>query len=260
MGGASAWHFGAHFAGLWAAVAPGAGFSETTEFLHTDRRDAAARVGAEALAPLRRDRLRDQSLQRAHGAYNGEIDPQKQAGRRDGEGDGRRGHAARARYRPARRRTATIPIRRWRSTACWTPIAERGRDPWPRKVRSPPGPWPTTSMKWLTIDGMAQALGARAPGCRNHAATRAVNVTSANVTAFTLEFGPGGCPLDLAHAARGDRSTGRSSRRRSRVATAPGWRISARSMAAVDGRGWQARRPACTRSRPARPDRRRLPG
>src|SRR5438046_475292 len=34
MGGASAWHFGTHFAGLWAAVAPGAGFSETVEFLH----------------------------------------------------------------------------------------------------------------------------------------------------------------------------------------------------------------------------------
>jgi hypothetical protein len=34
MGGASAWHFGAHFAGLWAAVAPGAGFSESAQFLH----------------------------------------------------------------------------------------------------------------------------------------------------------------------------------------------------------------------------------
>src|SRR3954471_16309654 len=34
MGGASAWHIGAHFAGLWAAVAPGAGFSESAQFLH----------------------------------------------------------------------------------------------------------------------------------------------------------------------------------------------------------------------------------
>ncbi|HYF00972.1 MAG TPA: hypothetical protein VEJ18_18765, partial [Planctomycetota bacterium] len=29
MGGASAWHLGVHHAGLWAAVAPGAGFAET---------------------------------------------------------------------------------------------------------------------------------------------------------------------------------------------------------------------------------------
>ena len=32
MGGASAWQFGTHFASLWAAVAPGAGFGETAEF------------------------------------------------------------------------------------------------------------------------------------------------------------------------------------------------------------------------------------
>src|SRR5579863_1623852 len=32
MGGATAWHVGAHFAGLWAAVAPGAGFSETAQY------------------------------------------------------------------------------------------------------------------------------------------------------------------------------------------------------------------------------------
>lgn len=29
MGGAATWHIGAHYAGLWAAVAPGAGFAET---------------------------------------------------------------------------------------------------------------------------------------------------------------------------------------------------------------------------------------
>ena len=64
MGGASAWHIGAHFAGLWAAVAPGAGFSESAQFLHLtpDRRERAAQVGAEAVSPVRHDRLRDQPL------------------------------------------------------------------------------------------------------------------------------------------------------------------------------------------------------
>src|ERR1700733_11019112 len=33
MGGASVWDYGAHYAGLWAAAAPGAGFSETADFL-----------------------------------------------------------------------------------------------------------------------------------------------------------------------------------------------------------------------------------
>src|SRR5579872_3781848 len=33
MGGAACWQFGTHFAGDWAAIAPGAGFSETPDFL-----------------------------------------------------------------------------------------------------------------------------------------------------------------------------------------------------------------------------------
>jgi hypothetical protein len=34
MGGASCWQYGAHHAGLFAAVAPGAGFAETAQFFH----------------------------------------------------------------------------------------------------------------------------------------------------------------------------------------------------------------------------------
>src|SRR6185503_9767425 len=36
MGGASTWHFGTHYAGLWAAVAPGAGFAESEQYLKLD--------------------------------------------------------------------------------------------------------------------------------------------------------------------------------------------------------------------------------
>jgi predicted peptidase len=34
MGGAACWQFAAHYADLWAAAAPGAGFSETADFLN----------------------------------------------------------------------------------------------------------------------------------------------------------------------------------------------------------------------------------
>ena len=40
MGGAAAWQFAAHYAGLWAAAAPGAGFSETAEFLKVYQNEA----------------------------------------------------------------------------------------------------------------------------------------------------------------------------------------------------------------------------
>ena len=39
MGGAAAWQFGTHFAGDWAAIAPGAGFSESPDFLKVYQND-----------------------------------------------------------------------------------------------------------------------------------------------------------------------------------------------------------------------------
>ncbi len=59
MGGASAWDMGTHHAGMFAAVQPGAGFSETIEYLKlklTGRRRAAV-VGAEAVPSLRCHRI-----------------------------------------------------------------------------------------------------------------------------------------------------------------------------------------------------------
>ncbi len=44
MGGASVWHFAAHYPGLWAAASPGAGFAESAQYLkiktHRRRRSA----------------------------------------------------------------------------------------------------------------------------------------------------------------------------------------------------------------------------
>ena len=81
MGGASAWQFGTHFAGLWAAVAPGAGFSETAEF---------SKVFADGKTPPPwweqvLYRWYDSTVYAANlfntttVAYSGEIDGQKQA-------------------------------------------------------------------------------------------------------------------------------------------------------------------------------------
>src|SRR6478609_1107245 len=81
MGGASAWHFGVHFAGLWAAVAPGAGFSETTEFLHLKMDGPNAPTPWEQKLFHMYDAT-DYAVNLANTAtvaYNGEIDPQRQA-------------------------------------------------------------------------------------------------------------------------------------------------------------------------------------
>ncbi len=81
MGGASAWQFGTHFAGLWAAVAPGAGFGETAEFCHL------LGPGKTPPPPWEQTLWRwyDSTLYAANlantttVAYSGEIDGQKQA-------------------------------------------------------------------------------------------------------------------------------------------------------------------------------------
>ncbi len=81
MGGASTWHLGTHFAGRWAAVAPGAGFAETAEYNHVFAAGKTPPPWWEQVLY----RWYDATLYAANlantttVAYSGEIDPQKQA-------------------------------------------------------------------------------------------------------------------------------------------------------------------------------------
>ncbi|MEP6671547.1 MAG: prolyl oligopeptidase family serine peptidase [Chthoniobacter sp.] len=82
MGGGSTWQFGTHFAGLWAAINPGAGFGDTKEFM---------KLGTTPEKPLPPEW--EQTLWKWYDsaasvsnlantttvAYSGEIDGQKQA-------------------------------------------------------------------------------------------------------------------------------------------------------------------------------------
>ena len=81
MGGAAAWHFGAHFAGLWAAVAPGAGFSETPDFLKVWQKETLQPTPWETKLWHLYDAT-DYAINFFNCplvAYSGEIDRQKQA-------------------------------------------------------------------------------------------------------------------------------------------------------------------------------------
>lgn len=84
MGGAACWQFATHFAGEWAAASPGAGFSETAEFLHITQNDPIP-------IPWYQQRLWHwyDSVDYAENlfncptvAYSGEIDGQRQAAER----------------------------------------------------------------------------------------------------------------------------------------------------------------------------------
>jgi predicted peptidase len=193
MGGASTWQFGTHFAGLWAAVAPGAGFSETAQFLHLRE-----------MPPVWEQKLWHLYDAADYSAnlynvpvieYHGEIDPQKQAG------DVMEHALAEESLRLMRIEGPQTPHRYHPESKVilermLDPIVERGRDPYPRRVRFTTWTLAYNQMKWVTVDSLGQHWE-RARVDAEIAGPSAVHVTTSNVTAFTLEMGPGGCPLDL---------------------------------------------------------------
>ena len=198
MGGAATWHFAAHYGGRWAAAAPGAGFSETPDFLKVFQK--------EVLQPTWWEKklwhLYDATDYAANFfnlplvAYSGEIDTQKQAAdimekALAAEGMSMThviGPKTAHRYHPEAKVTIDSLI---------DAIVERGRDPYPRKIRFTTWTLAYNNMKWVTVD----ALGKHWERARLDAEIvddHNVKVTSANVTEFTLAMGAGGCPLDVA--------------------------------------------------------------
>ena len=189
MGGASAWDMGTHYAGMFAAVQPGAGFSETIEYLKL-------KLTGDAAPPWWEQKLFH--LYDATGyavnlyntatiAYNGEIDPQKQAA------DKMESAMAEAGLRMIRivgPQTAHKyhPDSKIEIARMLDGIAERGRDPYPREIKFTTWTLAYNRMKWVTIDAMGQHWD-RARLNAAISSESAVAVQTANVTAFSLEMG-----------------------------------------------------------------------
>ena len=198
MGGAAAWHIGAHHAGLWAAVAPGAGFAETQEYLKiTPEQRSAMPWWATKLwnwydATQYAGNLYNTPLV----AYSGEIDRQIQAARAMEASLAREGvrltHVIGPKTEHKYHPDSKVEINR-RLNA----LAARGRVAVPRKLRFTTHTLRYNKMKWLTVDGLDEhwerarvEAEIREPGF--------LVVRSENVNAFTLEFGPAEFPFDAA--------------------------------------------------------------
>lgn len=196
MGGASTWQFGTHYAGLWAAIAPGAGFSESAQFLRLklDGPDAPPWWEQKLYHLYDATDYAINLFNTPIVAYNGENDGQKQAAdmmekAMDAEGlrltrvvGPKTGHS----YHP----DSKVEIDRILDF-----IASRGRDPYPRKIKFTTWTLAYNQMKWITVD----ALGKHWERARVNAemvSDSGVNVETNNVTAFTIEMGSGGCTLD----------------------------------------------------------------
>lgn len=157
MGGASAWQMGAHYPGLWAAVAPGAGFSETPEFLRMRAEDVAAQPDWQR----KLWHLYNATDYAANFfnvptiAYSGEKDGQKQAAdimerfmKREkldlphiiGPGMGHKYH----------------PDSKIELDKRLAVIAERGKEDLPASIRFVTYTLRYNQMKWVTVDAMSK--------------------------------------------------------------------------------------------------------
>ena len=82
MGGAAVWQFGAHYTDRWCAISPGAGFSETPEFLKVFQSEEVNRIPSWQKTLWSWYNATDVAANFVNAptiAYSGEIDGQKQA-------------------------------------------------------------------------------------------------------------------------------------------------------------------------------------
>jgi pimeloyl-ACP methyl ester carboxylesterase len=202
MGGAACWNFAVHYSSKWAAAAPGAGFSETPDFLRVFQ--------GETLQPNDWQRkllhlydCTDWALNLFNCptvAYSGEIDKQKQAAdimAKACAAEGihlthiigpKTGHS----YHPV----AKVEVNRRIDS-----IAGKGKDSVPTTVRFTTWTLRYPTMHWVTVEGMASHWE-RALVKASVSDDDEIDVVTSNVTALTLNFPPGYCPLDATKVPR----------------------------------------------------------
>ncbi|MBC8003746.1 MAG: prolyl oligopeptidase family serine peptidase, partial [Opitutaceae bacterium] len=197
LGGAACWHFATHHSGLWAAAAPGAGFSETADFLKVFQR--------ETLQPT----WWEQKLWRMYDAtdyalnifncplvaYSGEIDGQKQAADMMAKALAAEnidmvhviGPKTPHRYHP----DSKIEINQRIDS-----IVAEGRNPMPRQVKFTTWTLRYNTMNWVTVDALEQHWE-KARVEAEIQPDNSINIMTKNVTALTLSMPSGLCPLPV---------------------------------------------------------------
>jgi dienelactone hydrolase len=199
LGGASAWHLGAHFASEWAAVAPGAGFAETPEFLRALASEKLAPTWwQEKLwqlydAPAYVENFRNVATV----AYSGEVDKQKQAADLMAKALDKAGvpmvHVIGAKEGHKYTPEAIASLNRLVDA-----LAERGRDPAPRRVSLATPTLKYNRQAWVVVDALGHHWD-KATVDAEVLGDGEVKVTTRNVTALTLDMAPARCPFSLGH-------------------------------------------------------------
>jgi dienelactone hydrolase len=195
MGGAACWQFAVHYAGLWAAAAPGAGFSETADFLKVFQNEKVQPTWYEKKLWHWYD-CTDYAANLFNCpvvAYSGEKDSQKQAADRMAAAMKKEGLALVHLIGPKtghsyERKTKDELNRRIDS------IVKHGRDAVPTHVLLTTWTLRYNRMLWLRIDGLEKHW--ERANVDALLGSDGVKIDTKNVTALTLSFEPGSCPLE----------------------------------------------------------------
>jgi pimeloyl-ACP methyl ester carboxylesterase len=199
MGGAACWQFAVHYPSTWVAAAPGAGFSETADFLKVFQKETLRPTWYEKKLWHMYD-CTDYALNLFNCptvAYSGSRDSQKQAAdmmARALKTEGIElvhviGQGAGHFYTPRAKTEINRRIDR---------IAEAGRNPVPAQVHFTTWTLRYHRCFWVRIDGLGQHWErARVDAVLTGGARGGPKIKTKNVSALTLTFPPGRCPLDV---------------------------------------------------------------
>lgn len=195
MGGAACWQFAVHYPSLWAAAAPGAGFSETPDFLKVFQKETLQPTWYEKKLWHLYDctDYAGNLFNLPTVAYSGEKDTQKQAAdmmaaamKKEGLSlvhliGPNTGHG----YHPQTKQELNRRIDR---------IASIGRKAVPERVHFTTWTLRYNRSFWIVVDELEQHW--ERADVEAHTWSDGFEVATKNVNAFTLEFGPGENPLE----------------------------------------------------------------
>ncbi len=204
MGGAAAWQFAVHYPGVWAAAAPGAGFSETPDFLKVFQKEDLKPTWFERKLWHMYD-CTDYAVNLFNlptVAYSGEVDSQKQAADIMAKalaaenmslthiiGPDKTGHSY--------HKDSLVEINR-RIDA----IVALGKDPAPDKVRFTTWTLRYNQSHWVRLDGLEEHWSRARVDATVDLSENAVRLKTANVSALSLLFPAGSCQLVQGSAPR----------------------------------------------------------
>ncbi len=196
MGGAACWQFATHYAGRWAAAAPGAGFSETADFLKVFQKESVNPPDYEQKLWHMYDAT-DYAVNLFNCptvAYSGEVDSQKQAADIMAKALAAEGmeltHLIGAKTGHSYEKTAKAELNRRMDS-----IMAAGRNPVPKEVRFTTWTLRYNEMLWIKVNGLEHHWErARVRGVIEDVHT--VRIETTNVTSLTLSMAAGLCPLD----------------------------------------------------------------